>query len=192
MDSTKHIYLEFSEGWALYAENPLVSKYTDTYKDDPLTKYGMLKWQIWRALRLVVDIGLHFKGKSRDWAIKLFADYTWDTSDKVEKEVTRYQSIPGQAVTYMLGQLSIMQLKKEAETALGESFNLKDFHFQVLRRGPSPLNYLKESIRKYIACVKDANSQPECGDFLRAPKNTDSMVPMQNLQQMDHHSFKVF
>lgn len=95
--------------------------------------YSMLHSpQIWRALRLVVDIGLHFKGKSRDWAIKLFADYTWDTSDKVEKEVTRYQSIPGQAVTYMLGQLSIMELKKEAETALGESFNLKDFHFQVL------------------------------------------------------------
>lgn len=88
--------------------------------------------QIWRALRLVVDTGLHFKGKSRDWAIKLFADYTWDTSDKVEKEVTRYQSIPGQAVTYMLGQLSIMELKKEAETALGENFNLKDFHFQVV------------------------------------------------------------
>lgn len=95
--------------------------------------YSMLHSpQIWRALRLVVDIGLHFKGKSRDWAIKLFADYTWDTSDKVEKEVTRYQSIPGQAVTYMLGQLSIMELKKEAETTLGESFNLKDFHFQVL------------------------------------------------------------
>ena len=88
--------------------------------------------QIWRALRLVVDTGLHFKGKSRDWAIKLFADYTWDMSDKVHKEVTRYQSIPGQAVTYMLGQLSIMELKKEAETGLGEKFNLKDFHFQVV------------------------------------------------------------
>jgi len=81
---------------------------------------------------LVVDTGLHFKGKSRDWAIKLFADYTWDTSDKVEKEVTRYQSIPGQAVTYMLGQLSIMELKNEAENTLGEKFNLKDFHFQVV------------------------------------------------------------
>lgn len=88
--------------------------------------------QIWRALRLVVDTGLHFKGKSRDWALKLFADYAWDTSDKVEKEVTRYQSIPGQAVTYMLGQLSIMELKEEAEKALGEKFNLKDFHFQVV------------------------------------------------------------
>lgn len=88
--------------------------------------------QIWRALRLVVETGLHFKGKSRDWAIKLFADYTWDTSDKVDKEVTRYQSIPGQALTYMLGQLSIMELKKEAENALGEKFNLKDFHFQVV------------------------------------------------------------
>ena len=83
-------------------------------------------------MRLIVDTGLHYKGKSRDWALRLFADYAWDTSDKVEKEVTRYQSIPGQAVTYMLGQLSIMELKQEAEKALGEKFNLKDFHFQVI------------------------------------------------------------
>ncbi|KAL9963384.1 hypothetical protein ACROYT_G026894 [Oculina patagonica] len=185
-------YLEFSEGWALYAENPLISKYTDTYRDDPLTKYGMLKWQIWRALRLVVDTGLHFKGKSRDWALKLFADYAWDTSDKVDKEVTRYQSIPGQAVTYMLGQLSIKELKEEAEKVLGEKFNLKDFHFQVLRRGPSPLNYLKESIRKYIACAKDVNSQPDCEDFLRAPKDTENIMTKQNSQQMAHYSFKIF
>lgn len=94
------------------------------------------KWspQIWRALRLVVDTGLHFKGKSRDWALNMFADYAWETSDKVEKEVTRYQSIPGQAVTYTLGQLSIMGLKDEAEIALGTKFNLKDFHFQVIKR----------------------------------------------------------
>ena len=83
-------------------------------------------------MRLIVDTGLHYKGKSRDWALRLFADYAWDTSDKVEKEVTRYQSIPGQAVTYMLGQLSIMELKQEAEKALGDKFNLKDFHFQVI------------------------------------------------------------
>ena len=83
-------------------------------------------------MRLIVDTGLHYKGKSRDWALRLFDDYAWDTSDKVEKEVTRYQSIPGQAVTYMLGQLSIMELKQEAEKALGEKFNLKDFHFQVI------------------------------------------------------------
>lgn len=89
-------------------------------------------FQIWRALRLVVDTGLHFKGKSREWALKTFVDYAWDTSDKVEKEVTRYQSIPGQAVTYILGQLSIMELKEEAEKALGAKFNLRDFHFQVL------------------------------------------------------------
>lgn len=83
-------------------------------------------------MRLIVDTGLHYKGKSRDWALRLFADYAWDTSDKVEKEVTRYQSIPGQAVTYMLGQLSIMELKQEAEKVLEEKFNLKDFHFQVI------------------------------------------------------------
>lgn len=83
---------------------------------------------------MVVDTGLHFKGKSRDWALKAFTDYAWDTSDKVEKEVTRYQSIPGQAVTYILGQLSIMDLKEETEKALGTKFNLRDFHFQVVNR----------------------------------------------------------
>lgn len=82
-------------------------------------------------MRLIVDTGLHFKGKSRDWALQIFADYAWDTSDKVDKEVTRYQSIPGQAVTYTLGQLSIMELREEAEKALGTKFNSKDFHFQV-------------------------------------------------------------
>ena len=90
----------------------------------------------------MVDTGLHFKGESREWALKVFADYAWDTSDKVEKEVTRYQSIPGQAVTYMLGQLSIMELKEEAEKALGTKFNLKDFHFQVVYGSQVTLNNL--------------------------------------------------
>ena len=81
---------------------------------------------------MVVDTGLHYKGKSRDWALKVFADYAWDTSDKVEKEVTRYQSIPGQAVTYTLGQLSIIALEEEARKSLGTKFSLKDFHFQVI------------------------------------------------------------
>ncbi|XP_068734656.1 uncharacterized protein [Montipora capricornis] len=185
-------YLEFAEGWALYAENPLIAMYTDAYRDDPLTKYGMLKWQIWRALRLVVDTGLHFKGKSRDWAVKVFADYAWDTSDKVEKEVTRYQSIPGQAVTYTLGQLSIMELKEEAEKALGKKFNLKDFHFQVLRRGPSPLKYLKESIRKYIFCAKNAHDH-DCEEILRPPKRREMILNRQtSMEDIQLHSFQIF
>lgn len=79
----------------------------------------------------MMDTGLHYKGKTRDWAIQMFADYAWDTSDVAVKEVTRYQSIPGQAVTYMLGQLDIMRLQNEANSTLKDKFNIKDFHYQV-------------------------------------------------------------
>lgn len=82
-------------------------------------------------MRLMMDTGLHSKGKTRDWALRLFADYAWDTSDVAVKEVTRYQSVPGQAVTYMLGQLEIMRLKDEAMKELKDKFNIKDFHYQV-------------------------------------------------------------
>ena len=81
---------------------------------------------------MMMDTGLHYKGKTRDWALKLFEDYAWDTSDVAVKEVTRYQSIPGQAVTYMLGQLAIMELLDEANGTLKEKFNIKDFHYQVI------------------------------------------------------------
>ena len=80
----------------------------------------------------MMDTGLHSKGKSRAWALKMFADYAWDTSDVAVKEVTRYQTLPGQAVTYMLGQLSIMRLKNETSKALKKKFNIKDFHYQVI------------------------------------------------------------
>ena len=81
----------------------------------------------------MMDTGLHVKGKRRDWAKNLFAQYAWDTSDVADKEITRYLSVPGQAVTYMLGQLVIMKLKKEAEDELKDNFNIKDFHYQVNR-----------------------------------------------------------
>lgn len=79
----------------------------------------------------MMDTGLHFKGNSRAWALKMFEDYAWDTSDVAVKEVTRYQSIPGQAVTYMLGQLVIMRLNDQANSTLKDKYNIKDFHYQV-------------------------------------------------------------
>lgn len=162
------LYLAFAEGWALYAEYPLIPEHTTAYQVDPISKFGMLKWQVWRALRLMMDTGLHFKGYSRAWALKMFEDYAWDTSDVAVKEVTRYQSIPGQAVTYMLGQLAIMRLKDQANSTLKEKFNIKDFHYQVLRQGPSPLSYLEESVNKYISCVQD-KEEKGCDDVLNPP-----------------------
>ena len=87
--------------------------------------------QIWRAIRLVVDTGLHAKGLTRDKALEMFAKYAWDTSDVAQKEVTRYQSGPGQATSYMIGQLVIQKSREEAKKRLGQKFDLKEFHYQV-------------------------------------------------------------
>lgn len=158
-------YTAFTEGWALYAENPLIAKETNVYDNEPFQKYGMLKWQVWRALRLVVDTGLHYKSFSRDEALGYFAKYAWDTSDTAEKEITRYQSGPGQATAYMIGQLKIMELRDYATKELGDDFNLKDFHFYLLAQGSAPLSYLEEGIHEYVRCAKDKD-QEGCKDVL--------------------------
>ncbi|KAL9953420.1 hypothetical protein ACROYT_G040839 [Oculina patagonica] len=162
-DST--YYTAFTEGWALYAENPLIARETNVYDNEPFQKYGMLKWQVWRALRLIVDTGLHYKGFSRADALGYFADYAWDTSDSALKEVTRYQSDPGQATAYMIGQLKIIELREYATKELGDAFDLKDFHFHLLAQGSAPLSYLEESVQEYVRCTKD-KEQEGCEDVL--------------------------
>ena len=112
-----------------------------------------------------MDTGLHYKGFSRDEALRYFADYAWDTSDTAQKEVTRYQSDPGQATAYMIGQLKIIELRKYVTKELGDDFNLKDFHFYLLAQGAAPLSYLEESIREYVRCAKD-KEQEGCEDVL--------------------------
>ena len=87
-------------------------------------KFSFASLQVWRALRLVVDSGLHYKGFSRQKALKYFADYAWDESDIALKEVTRYQSAPGQATAYMIGQQHIKKLRQNAQRVLGEKFDL--------------------------------------------------------------------
>lgn len=158
-------YTAFTEGWGLYAENPLIGEDTDTYKDEPWQKYGMLKWQVWRALRLIVDSGLHYKGLSRQKALQFFADYAWDESDTALKEVTRYQSAPGQATAYMIGQQHIKKLRQNAKKMLGDEFDLRDFHYHLLSQGSSPLSYLEQSIEAYITCVKNEKAAG-CDDIL--------------------------
>ena len=112
-----------------------------------------------------MDTGLHYKGFSRDEALKYFADFAWDTSDSVEKEVTRYQSDPGQATAYMIGQLKIIELREYAMKELGDKFDLKDFHFYLFAQGSSPLSYLEEGIHEYVRCAKD-EEQDGCDDVL--------------------------
>lgn len=158
-------YTAFTEGWALYAENPLIGEDTDTYKNEPWQKYGMLKWQVWRALRLIVDSGLHSKGYSREKSLKFFSDYAWDESATASNEVTRYQSVPGQATAYMIGQQQIKNLRNKAKKELGSKFDLRDFHYHLLSQGSSPLSHLEQSINAYVNCVKN-EKDPGCHDIL--------------------------
>jgi len=166
---SKTYYTAFLEGWGLYAENPLISDDTDVYDGEPMKKYGMLKWQIWRAVRLIVDTGLHYTGMKRDEAIKMFADNAWDDSDFTRKEVTRYQSWPGQSTAYMIGRIAILKARNHSSTSLGKDFNLKDFHYQVLSQGSSPLAFLQEHIENYVECVKDPDKEG-CSFILNPPK----------------------
>eukprot|EP00794_Sanderia_malayensis_P009549 gene9550-10536_t len=165
-------YTAFTEGWALYAENPVLAQGTDIYKNRLLQKYGMLKWQIWRALRLMIDTGFHAKNMTRSQAAKLFEDYAWDTTDKAKKDLTRYQSDPGQATAYMIGQLAIWKLRNDTQQALAKAkikFNEQEFHYHVLSQGSSPLDYLSSFIKEYIAC-KIKPKSAGCDDILKPKK----------------------
>ncbi|EDO45643.1 predicted protein, partial [Nematostella vectensis] len=170
LDSTTS-YTSFIEGWGLYAES-ITADDTDTYDGHPLEKYGMLRSQIWRALRLIVDTGLHSTAVnstlSRDQAFQYFVDYVWDDGDVIKKEITRYQSDPGQATAYMVGQLNLMRLREHARQQLGEAFNLKDFHYHLLKEGSAPLSYITDAINEYIRCT--LNKEGEGCEYVLPPK----------------------
>ena len=145
--------------------------------------FSLSSLQVWRALRLVVDSGLHYKGFSRQKALNYFADYAWDESDIALKEVTRYQSAPGQATAYMIGQQHITKLRQDAQRVLGEKFDLRDFHYHLLSQGSSPLSYLEQSIEAYINCVKNEKAAG-CYDILNpAVKDEDAEENNDNFDQ---------
>lgn len=177
-------YTAFTEGWGLYSENPVLSDDTDTYKDNLLQKYGMVKWQTWRAVRLIVDTGLHSRGLTRTQALNLFEQYAWDTSDFAVKEVTRYQSDPGQATAYMLGRLALIQMRNKTETALGKKFSLQDFHYQVLSQGSAPLSFLQSHIDRYIKCATGVLGEEECSYVLEPIKHAKTVKAKTFVQKM--------
>lgn len=107
----------------------------------------------------------------RTQALKMFEDYAWDTSDFAVKEVTRYQSDPGQATAYMLGRLALIQLRNKTEKALGKKFSLQDFHYQVLSQGSAPLSFLQTHIDRYIKCMNKELGDEECSYVLKPIKN---------------------
>ena len=169
-------YTFFTEGWGLYAENPVIAQDTDTYKEAPMQRFGMLKWQIWRALRLIVDTGLHYRGMNRTEALWYFSTYAWDDTDFAQKEVTRYQGVPGQATAYMLGQQKLVQLRDYAKAKLNAKFNIQDFHYQILSQGSAPEAYLTKHVKKYVQCSLGKLKGPTCDAILKPPNRSISQT----------------
>jgi len=140
-------YVSYAEGWALYAES--IGKELGVFTD-PYQWYGRLSDEMLRALRLVVDTGLHSKGWSREQAIQYMLDNSSFAESDVTAEVERYIVWPGQALGYKLGQLHISALRAKAEAQLGGAFDVRDFHSQVLRDGAVPMNVLTAKIDRWI------------------------------------------
>ncbi|HXQ63781.1 MAG TPA: DUF885 domain-containing protein [Steroidobacteraceae bacterium] len=134
----------YLEGWALYAES--LGAQLGVYRD-PYSRFGQLSSERLRAVRLVVDTGMHELGWSRDQALEYFRTHAPESS---LAEIDRYISWPGQALAYKLGQLEILRLRREAEQRLGPKFDVRDFHDVVLRDGVLPLELLREQVEKYI------------------------------------------
>jgi uncharacterized protein (DUF885 family) len=138
----------FGEGWALYSER--LGTEMGIY-ETPYEIFGMLSYQAWRASRLVVDTGLHAKGWTRAQAQAYLHDNTALSSHEIETEVDRYISWPGQALSYYIGQMAIMDLRKKSEAALGAKFDIRAFHDTVLQLGSVPLPVLEARIAAFIA-----------------------------------------
>jgi len=151
------VYSAYAEGWALYTES--LGKELGLYTD-PYAWFGHLADGQLRAMRLVVDTGLHAKGWSREQSIAFMRDNSSMADSDIVAEVERYMVWPGQALSYKLGQFAIRELRTQAEKELGPRFNLKAFHRQVLIDGPLPLDVLKTKIRAWIASEK---ARPDAG-----------------------------
>ena len=137
----------FVEGWGLYSEQ--LGESMGIY-DDPYDKFGQLTYDMWRAVRLVVDTGMHYKNWSREDAVNLFLENTAKTEKDINNEVDRYIAWPGQALAYKIGQLKIMELRDKSKEALGDDFDIKDFHDHILSFGSIPLNILEEKVDEFI------------------------------------------
>ena len=137
----------FVEGWALYTEK--LGDQLGLYKD-PYSRFGQLTYEMWRAVRLVVDTGMHHKHWSRQQAIDFFAANTAKSLLDIENEIDRYIAWPGQALAYKIGELKIRELRTRAEGQLGNRFDIRDFHDVILRNGAVPLDVLEEEVTAWL------------------------------------------
>ncbi|GGO73540.1 DUF885 domain-containing protein [Bowmanella pacifica] len=144
-------FTAYTEGWGLYTEE--LAKDMGFYQD-PYSDFGRLAMELWRACRLVVDTGMHSKKWSREQAIQYLLDNTPNPKGDVVKAIERYIAMPGQATAYMVGKLKIMQLRQEAMDELGDKFDFRGFHDEVLKNGPLPLNLLEANVKTWVAKQK--------------------------------------
>ena len=152
-DFRKQYISAYGEGWGLYSE--WLGREMGIYRT-PYEDFGRLTYAMWRACRLVIDTGVHHKGWSRDQALAYLRDNTALSEHEVTTEVDRYISWPGQALSYKLGEIAIMRLRREAEAALGTKFDVRKFHDVLLAQGSLPLPVLESQVRAYIAEAKAA------------------------------------
>lgn len=141
-------YSAYGEGWALYCES--LGKELGLY-EDPYQYFGMLSAEMHRAIRLVVDTGIHAKGWSREKAIQYSLDHEAESEASIVSEIERYMAIPGQALSYKIGQLKIRELRAKAETQMGDAFDIKEFHNLVLSPGCVPLAVLETMVEEWMA-----------------------------------------
>jgi uncharacterized protein (DUF885 family) len=143
----------FSEGWALYSER--LGKDVGFYQD-PYSEYGRLGNEMWRAIRLVVDTGVHYEHWTRDQMVEYFRAHTAMDEPNIQTEVDRYIAWPGQALSYKLGQMEILALREQAKKELGARYDIKSFHDEILSAGPLPLEVLHTRVTAWIAAQKSA------------------------------------
>ncbi|WP_251357879.1 DUF885 family protein [Kangiella sp. TOML190] len=148
----------FGEGWGLYSERLGLEA---GFYQDPYSNFGRLTYEMWRAMRLVVDTGMHAMGMSRAEAIKLMEDNTALSTHNVRTEIDRYISWPGQALSYKLGEIKIRELRAKAEQALGQDFDIRKFHDAVLGQGSVPLSVLEDQINDFIRQQKAEDAKTE-------------------------------
>ena len=142
-------YNAFVEGWALYSEY-VAAEYMGMYDEDPLGNLGRLQAELYRAVRLVVDTGMHFKHWTREQAIAYFHDTTGTPLSDVVPEIERYMAMPGQALGYKLGMLEFVALEKQARQALGVKFDIKQFHDVILLPGARPMAMVRQDVEAWI------------------------------------------
>lgn len=145
-------FTAYSEGWGLYSE--LLAKEMEGTYTDPYSDFGRLGSEIWRAIRLVLDTGLHAKGWTEEQAVQYFLDNSAITEAQARSEVQRYIVLPGQATSYKIGMLKILELREKAEQALGDKFDIRGFHDAVLGGGAVPLSVLETMVDQWIARVQ--------------------------------------